>query len=979
MSDRKMQNNIHENRLTPGPASKAVKSSTSWGDIFSDALWRGEDRDTPWAGGPGGFVLSYRLELGKRQTRLSAMERYIRKDGGLGRIRHVSAATMEHRGLPVEDRIIMAMLEGIVLARPFSLHGASGRYSPRGLPGDLMGIPLEGRDAEALLPILARTGRCLAVHNELGVLGDPLTAGASFEANLRIEAEESGRAGFYEVSTFIQFGDKETARLDAIPHIFNTSPVYFIWQRHLHMLKGPSYSALMAMMHAKARVSRKELKGLIIKASSFDNGPSLIVPKGLEPEYVKIEPVPNLMLEIKDGALSARLTMDYGGIEVDLKDKRQVILDATGWRRIGRSYEAEASRRVELKDHGFEETGEGTFARPVSGAAGVISDLAVRGWSIYGSGKRPVKGGSIAGLRVSSGMDWFDLDGDVSFGPGLSVPLSRALKSALKGERLIRLGDGTIGLLPDEWIMKHLPALELAAGGRNRKRLRFRLSQAMLLDSLLEGKTAEFDDGRFQELTSLLKAFSGIKKAPVPPLFKGRLRVYQKEALGWFAFLKQFGFGGILADDMGLGKTVEVLAMLAGEDRGGGPSLIVAPTSLVFNWQREAGRFIPDLKVFLYCGAGRSCSADGFKDADIIVTTYAILRRDIAFLSEQSFNCIILDESQAIKNAASMTARAVRLLKGARRLCLTGTPLENHVGELWPQMEFLNPGILGSLGVFDAKFARPIANGDEDTLNLLKKIVRPFILRRTKEAVAKDLPDKVEYLVRCRMTEGQARFYEKVRDHYRASVMVETASGSSNNVRFRILEGLLRLRQAAAHPGLLGEEGAGSGKLDELMSLVEKVVSEGHKALIFSQFTSMLAFVRDAVSQMGIDYEYLDGKTPGFEREERVRRFQVNEGVRLFLISLKAGGVGLNLTAADYVFLVDPWWNPAVELQAIDRTHRIGQGKKVFTYRLISEGTVEEKVMALQDRKRKLVGEFLSGHQDMLKKLSRDDIAFLFS
>ena len=544
---------------------------------------------------------------------------------------------------------------------------------------------------------------------------------------------------------------------------------------------------------------------------------------------------------------------------------------------------------------------------------------------------------------------------------------------------MVRLGDGSIGLLPEEWIGRHFPALELALKDKASKGLRFRSSQALVLDSLLEEKAAEFDDSRFTELTRALKDFSGVKKMPVPAPFKGQLRPYQQEALGWFAFLKQFGFGGILADDMGLGKTVQVLAMLAGEVRDAtGPSLIVAPTSLMFNWQREAERFVPDLRVVLYCGARRSCMTGGFEDADIILTTYAILRRDIAILKEQRFNYIILDESQVIKNARSITAKAVKILNGKHRLCLTGTPLENHIGELWAQMEFLNPGLLGSPRFFDAQFIRPVADSDDEALGLLKRTIRPFILRRTKEAVARELPEKVEQIVLCRMTDGQARLYDKLREHYRVSVMGDMPGGA-NDVRFKMLEGLLRLRQAAAHPGLLGEEGAGSGKLDELIFLLDKVVSEGHKALIFSQFTSMLTLIREAVSKMCMDYEYLDGKTPGAEREKKVRRFQSDEGVRLFLISLKAGGVGLNLTAADYVFLVDPWWNPAVELQAVDRTHRIGQNKKVFTYRLISEGTVEEKVMALQDRKRKLVGEFLSGHQDMLKKLSSDDIAFLFS
>lgn len=686
-----------------------------------------------------------------------------------------------------------------------------------------------------------------------------------------------------------------------------------------------------------------------------------------------------MLVDVRKGAVTGRLVMDYEGFEVDLNDERPYILDVKGWRKIWRSLEEESSFRSELARRGFEEAGQGLFVRPLNGAAEALYALAGQGWSILGNGRKQVRCGSICGFRISSGIDWFDLQAEVSFGPEAAVSLPEAVRAVLKGERLVRLGDGSLGLLPEEWIGRNLSVLELALGDKASKKLRFRSSQALILDSLLEEKAVEFEDGRLTALARALKDFSGVKQMPVPALFKGRLRPYQQEALGWFLFLRQSGLGGMLADDMGLGKTVQVLAMLAGEERGvKRPSLIVAPTSLMFNWRREAERFVPDLKMVSYCGPERSRMAGGLERADVILTTYTILRRDIAVLKGQEFNYIVLDESQAIKNAESVTAKVVRLLNGRCRLCLTGTPLENHVGELWAQMDFLNPGLLGPPHLFEARFARPLANGDEEALNLLKKTVRPFILRRTKDAVAAELPGKVEKTILCRMTDGQARLYDKLRRHYLVSIAGKM-NGGGNGARFKVLEGLLRLRQAAAHPGLLGEDGQGSGKLDELMFLLGRVVSEGHKALIFSQFTSMLAFIRDAVSRMCVDYEYLDGKIIGAEREERVKRFQSDKGVRLFLISLKAGGVGLNLTAADYVFLVDPWWNPAVELQAVDRTHRIGQDKKIFTYRLISEGTVEEKVVALQDRKRRLAGDFFSGRYDMLKRFSRDDIMFLFS
>jgi SNF2 family DNA or RNA helicase len=451
--------------------------------------------------------------------------------------------------------------------------------------------------------------------------------------------------------------------------------------------------------------------------------------------------------------------------------------------------------------------------------------------------------------------------------------------------------------------------------------------------------------------------------------------------LGWFAFLKRFSFGGILADDMGLGKTVQVLAWLAGELENGkkGPSLVVSPTSVLFNWQAEAKRFVPDLKILAYVGNNRSELIKELDQADLVITTYGLVRRDIEILKDLQFNYIILDESQAIKNSNSQIAKAVRLLRAEHRLCLTGTPLENNVGELWSQMEFLNPKLLGSRAVFDRSFAKPIAQGDKTARDILKKMVKAFLLRRNKDAVAKEILGKMEHVILCPMTDGQARIYSQVRNHYRASILATIERQGLNRSRIKILEGLLRLRQAANHPALIGEDSAGSGKLDNLMTLIKEAISGGHKALVFSQFTKMLGLIRRSLDNAGIIYEYLDGRTPQARRKDRVRCFQDNEDIKLFLISLKAGGLGLNLTAADYVFLVDPWWNPAVELQAVDRTHRIGQDKKVFTYRFITAETVEEKVLALQEKKRELVSAILSGGQDMLRQLSREDLDLLFS
>ncbi|MGB9711890.1 MAG: DEAD/DEAH box helicase [Dissulfurimicrobium sp.] len=954
---------------------QGVETPAGIGDFLLVELWHNDDAATPWNPALGGFVLCYELELGGKHVRLSAVERYLRRDGALGRARDVSPASVEHRDFPPEDRLIMAVLWDIAAERP--LGSSTCRSGARSFSNILLGP----RDVRALLPLLARTGRCFLVHHEKGRLTAPLVAAEPLEAELIIDAMEVDTDDTYILSPSIKV-DGLSVDIRSLFYIFNTKPIYFIWQGRLYSLKGPSFQALKAMLGAKdvVVVTRGELRRLVAKASSLACGPRIVAPEGFGPEPVALKPVPHLILEFRDGMLLAKPFMDYGGILIGLDSRGHEILDAADWRIVRRSSEDEALYRKELEDHGFEEGAHGRFVRSIYGVSEAIRGLSLKGWFVYGNNGRPVRVGKVGRLRVFSGLDWFDLEGEISFGQGISVPLTRALRAASRGEHLIRLDDGSVGLVPDEWVKKNLAVLGLSTGVQASGRLRIRASQALILEAFLEGEAVEFTDGRFREFVMSLKAVHSFKDVQVPKSFKGRLRNYQKEALGWLLSLKWFGFGGVLADDMGLGKTVEVIAMLAGEGRDNGPSLIIAPTSLLFNWQGEIARFAPRLKVVLYCGRDRfRLIENGFDDADIVLTTYAVLRLDIGLLTRWRFNYAVLDESQAIKNAASITARAARRLRCVHRLCLTGTPIENHLGELWSQMAFLNPGLLGPYSAFDARFIRPAADGDDEALMFLKKIVHPFILRRTKGDVACDLPEKVEHLVRCPMTEGQARVYEDIKERYRA-IVVRGAGSGKDTVRFRVLEGLLRLRQVAVHPGLVGMRGIGSGKLKELVSLVERaVVFQGHKALVFSQFTDMLNFVREAVAKLGIEYEYLDGKTPAGERARRVKRFQSCEDARLFLISLKAGGVGLNLTAADYVFLIDPWWNPAVELQAVDRAHRIGQDKKVFTYRLISEGTVEEKVLMLQERKQELVADFFSGRNEALQRLSAEDIAFLFS
>jgi SNF2 family DNA or RNA helicase len=409
------------------------------------------------------------------------------------------------------------------------------------------------------------------------------------------------------------------------------------------------------------------------------------------------------------------------------------------------------------------------------------------------------------------------------------------------------------------------------------------------------------------------------------------------------------------------------------------PSLAVVPKSLVFNWKQEAARFAPKLRVLDHTGHTRGKeSLEHFDDYDLILTTYGTLRNDAILFKDTRFDYVILDETQAIKNADTASSKATRLLNSDYRLALSGTPIENHLGELWSLFEFLNPGMLGAASGFKLSGAGA-RNAGEETRKLLAQALRPFILRRTKSQVAKDLPEKQEQTIFCELEPAQRKLYNELRDHYRNLLLDRVAREGIAKSKMHALEALLRLRQAALHPGLIDKKRVkeDSAKLDLLLPQLIELFEEGHKVLVFSQFTSFLSILRGRLDKEKLEYEYLDGSTRN--RQARVERFQNDPDCKLFLISLKAGGLGLNLTAAEYVYLLDPWWNPAVEAQAIDRAHRIGQTRQVFAYRIIARDTVEEKVLALQNTKRDLADAIINADNSLIRNLSREDLELLLS
>jgi SNF2 family DNA or RNA helicase len=536
----------------------------------------------------------------------------------------------------------------------------------------------------------------------------------------------------------------------------------------------------------------------------------------------------------------------------------------------------------------------------------------------------------------------------------------------------------------------------VAAGGETSNgTTRFRRSQLALLDALLAVLPEVTVDETFERARAELRTFDRIAPADPPRSFIGTLRGYQRDGLGWLHFLRRFQLGGCLADDMGLGKTVQVLALLAArrdERKKAGTSIIVVPRSLVFNWLREAERFTPKLRVLDYSRGDRRYEALSDASADVVITTYGTVRRDAPVLTGIEFDYAILDEATAIKNARTATAKACRLLRSRHRLALTGTPVENRIEEVWSLLEFLNPGCSVLLPASRHSLARRRllclrCLGDRAELSstarggrqLLARALRPVILRRTKEQVAPELPERLEQTIEVELEPPQRRYYDALRESYRRSVLDRVDSIGLKRSRMHILEALLRLRQVACHPALADPRKAAlpSAKLEALVPALQEVAAEGHKALVFSQFTTFLGLVQKCLDDAGIRYEYLDGRTR--DRRARIDRFERDAACPVFLISLRAGGHGLNLTAADYVYILDPWWNPAVEAQAIDRAHRIGQTRRVIATRLVARDTIEGKILELQASKRALADAILAADQGMLTAIGRAELELLLS
>lgn len=577
-------------------------------------------------------------------------------------------------------------------------------------------------------------------------------------------------------------------------------------------------------------------------------------------------------------------------------------------------------------------------------------------------------------IRVTSGTNWFNTEIDVRFGKK-KASLKQLQKSVRNQSRFVQLDDGTLGILPKEWMekfFKYFTIGEMLNETLVTPKINFSAVAQIYDEQMFETsvkKELSFYESRFSN-------FENIDDIGVPRDLAGVLREYQKHGLNWLNFLDDFNFGGCLADDMGLGKSIQVIAFVLSQRNKvkNNTNLIVVPTSLLFNWQAEIKKFAPSIKVFTVHGANRIKETGNFSGFEIILTSYGTLVSDISHLRNFTFNYVFLDESQNIKNIDSQRYQAARLLQSRNRIAITGTPVENNTLDLYGQLSFACPGLLGSKEFFRDIYSIPIDKFQyrKRALELQQKVA-PFILRRTKQQVAKELPEKTEIVLYCEMGVEQRAIYRRYEKEFREFISSKEDEEIAKNP-MHVLRGLTRLRQICNSPALLPDEIPGENASSKIEVLLEQIESKSnnHKILIFSQFVSMLNLIRIELNAHNIGYEYLSGATT--KRELVVNNFQNNENIRVFLISLKAGGTGLNLTEADYIYLVDPWWNPAVENQAIDRSHRIGQKKNVMAVRLICPDTIEEKIMKLQESKRELSDRLIKPGNSILNTITKADL-----
>jgi len=953
---------------------------------FSETLAREEAlvRAPKFAGAQIVYVIDRGASMAGQSLALDLMSRQRTKQGKWGKPKPAGVSTRDIESLSESvDREIVPMLLGASDVYGTGYVGDFGRASFR-LSGPLL---------ERILPLVVQTGRAFlrtrrpasdpykqtAPGEEL----TPLTWDEGPPWVFRLEVIHPARDESFSIDGALVRGSERL--LIREPTMVLPSGYVFHAGRISRLDARGAFALLAQLRGTGPLVIPPDATGQLVDVLARAGVDPTDLPEELRFEIVAQAPRPWLSVRadargLGSANLMAQVRFDYGDLALEPgpgmtkfdRERRRLI-------RRDLAFEEAALKRLAqlgLSRHWDYGQARQTYSLASSQLPAAVRTLVSEGWRVEAEGRafRPAQS---MRSEVRSGIDWFELHGTVDFGDGVTAPLPRLLEALRAGRNTVALDDGTEGMVPEEWLRRFIGIA--SAGEAEGDHVRFKVSQAALLDAALTAQPSVRFDERFMLVRDELATLQGVAPLDAAKSFNGQLRDYQREALGWFAFLRRFGFGGCLADDMGLGKTVMVLAWLdrlRATREAKGPSLVVVPRSVVFNWIEETARFAPELRVLDFSGANRS--VEDVRGHHLVLTTYGTLRRDALLLKGVEFEYAILDEAQAIKNAATAGAKAARLLRARHRLALSGTPVENHLGELWSIFEFLNPGLLGTSSAF-SKHGLAASRRDREAVQVLARGVRPFILRRTKAQVAPELPQRTELTLRCELHGAQRELYDELRTHYRASLLTRIQREGMQKSKMHVLEALLRLRQAACHAALVNPKwkGTPSAKFDALLPQLAEVRDEGHKVLVFSQFTSLLALLRERLDADKVVYEYLDGKTR--DRDVRVRRFQEDPECGLFLISLKAGGLGLNLTAAEYVYLLDPWWNPAVEAQAIDRAHRIGQTRHVFAYRLLATNTVEDKIVELQQSKRDLADAIVRADAGLLRSLTSEDLEVLLS
>ena len=813
-------------------------------------------------------------------------------------------------------------------------------------------------------------------------------------AKIKLNISKTGP--LYTSNFVVYFKDEKFDLLDAVTSESILFTDIFLIYQEKHLLYTENFESIDALKHFKDIPKIQFLEG---QKDEFVNKILLKLSKSMEihdesgltkEATVDQPPLRSLYISELNGLILFRPEVRYGEGAFSNPLETGSVLDPISRTIYLRNEELEREFVQVLRDlhpkfknagvQGFFHLNQDTFMEGLW-FLGAFETLKTHQIKVFGLENLKIKKYSpfppIIGMDFGSSQDWFEVNVSVAFGDE-TVKLKDIKKAIERNEDFVELGDGSIGILPEKWLRKFKKLLRTA--NLDKEELKIAKTHFQVLEELEEASLFPKILQEITEKKERLKAFQGITNTTVPSSLKANLRNYQQIGLNWLGFLKEYQWGGVLADDMGLGKTLQMIAFICKiiEENPKAKILVVAPTTLLFNWRDEIEKFAPDLDFFIHHG-NRYNSSEELLKHQVLLTSYGLVINDLALLSEIEFDLLIADESQAIKNPISLRFKSITKLKAKLRIAMSGTPIENGLTELFAQMSFVNPGFFLTLKNFKDNYLTPLKNGDKEALMELQKKIKPFVLRRTKEEVLTELPEKMEEYLYCIMGDSQRKIYDAYRNEYRDYMMKKIEEEGPENSKMYLLEGLTKLRQVCDSTKLVKhtEKSNASIKTDILIEhILEK--TGNHKILIFSQFVKMLEIVKEKLEEYQIPYAYLDGKSSMKAREKSVTEFQNDESKRVFLISLKAGGTGLNLTAADYVYILDPWWNPATENQAIDRCYRMGQKKNVVAYRMICKDTVEEKIMNLQQVKIKLAKDIISDGDGFLASLDKEAMLGLF-